>query len=46
MNILPFEMWTYQGYQCFNYFFQKTNVKGFKKLFSFELTLAWGNARF
>jgi len=29
-----------------NVFFQKTNVKGFKKLFSFELTLAWGNARF
>ncbi len=46
MNILPFEMWTYQGYQCLMFFFKKIMLKVSKDYLVFELTLAWGNARF
>lgn len=30
MNILPFEMWTYQGYQCLMFFFKKQMLKVLK----------------
>ncbi len=46
MNILPFEMWTYQGYQCLMFFFKKKLLKVSKDHLVLNLTLPWDNARF
>ncbi len=45
-NILPFEMWTYQGYQCLMFFFKNKLLKVSKDHLVLNLTLPWDNARF